>query len=163
MYTNIMIAVDGSSESLQAVREALTLIARGLRAEVALVNVQEPATLLQLATRDADAIAAAAVEAGENLMSAAAALLDAEGVGYSMEVVMGEPGAMLVDMAEELGADMVIMGARGMGAVKSVIVGSVSKAVITHCSRPVLVVRAPEEPELDEDEAEVADADDASA
>lgn len=144
MYTNIMIAVDGSSESLQAVREALALIARGLRAEVALVNVQEPASLLQLATQDSDAIAAAAVEAGEHLMAEAAALLDAAGVGYSMEVVLGEPSNVVVDMAEQLGADMVIMGARGMGAVQSVIVGSVSKAVISHCSRPVLVVRAPE-------------------
>lgn len=124
MYTHIMIAVDGSSESLQAVREALKLIARGLRTEIALVNVQEPASLLELATRDADAIAAAAVQAGENLMSEAAALLDAEGVGYSMEVVLGEPGSMLLEMAEDLNADMVIMGARGMGALKSAIVGS---------------------------------------
>ena len=148
MYTNIMIAVDGSSESLQAVREALKLISRGLRAEIALVNVQEAASLLELATHDSDAIAAAAVEAGEHLMSEGAALLDAEGVGYSMEVVLGEPGTVLVDMAEQLGAEMVIMGARGMGAVKSAIVGSVSKAVITHCSKPVLVVRVPEEEDV---------------
>ncbi|WP_302409136.1 universal stress protein [Comamonas kerstersii] len=153
MYTHIMIAVDGSSESLQAVREALKLIARGLRTEIALVNVQEPASLLELATRDADAIAAAAVQAGENLMSEAAALLDAEGVGYSMEVVLGEPGSMLLEMAEDLNADMVIMGARGMGALKSAIVGSVSKTVITHCHRPVLVVRSPEEEDLAEAEA----------
>lgn len=153
MYTHIMIAVDGSSESLQAVREALKLIARGLRTEIALVNVQEPASLLELATRDADAIAAAAVQAGENLMSEAAALLDAEGVGYSMEVVLGEPGSMLLEMAEDLNADMVIMGARGMGALKSAIVGSVSKTVITHCRRPVLVVRSPKEEDLAEAEA----------
>lgn len=153
MYTHIMIAVDGSSESLQAVREALKLIARGLRTEIALVNVQEPASLLELATRDADAIAAAAVQAGENLMSEAAALLDAEGVGYSMEVVLGEPGSMLLEMAEDLNADMVIMGARGMGALKSAIVGSVSKTVITYCRRPVLVVRSPEEEDLAEAEA----------
>ena len=153
MYTHIMIAVDGSSESLQAVREALKLIARGLRTEIALVNVQEPASLLELATRDADAIAAAAVQAGENLMSEAAALLDAEGVGYSMAVVLGEPGSMLLEMAEDLNADMVIMGARGMGALKSAIVGSVSKTVITHCHRPVLVVRSPEEEDLAEAEA----------
>lgn len=155
MYTHIMIAVDGSNESLQAVREALGLIERGLRAEIALVNVQEPASLLQLATQDSDAIAAAAVDAGEHLMSEAAALLDAAGVGYSMEVVLGEPGTVLVDMAEQLNADMVIMGARGMGALQSVIVGSVSKAVITHCSKPVLVVRAPEAPEeMPEDDAQ---------
>lgn len=144
MHTNIMIAIDGSAESLQAVRHALLLIQHGLRADVALVNVQEPASLLELATQDSDAIATAAVEAGEHLMAAGAALLDEAGVGYSMEVVLGEPSTVLVDMAEQLAADMVILGARGMGAIESVLVGSVSKAVISRCSKPVLVVKLPE-------------------
>lgn len=144
MFANIMIAVDGSPESLEAVRQALALIARGLRAEVALVNVQEAASLLQLATQDSDAIAGAAVDAGEHLMADAAALLDAAGVGYSMEVVLGEPGSALVDLAEQIQADMVMLGARGMGAVQSSLVGSVSKSVISRCRKPVLLVRMPE-------------------
>jgi nucleotide-binding universal stress UspA family protein len=156
MFTNIMIAVDGSVESLQAVRQALTLIERGLRAEVALVNVQEAATLLELATQDSDAIAAAAVEAGEHLMAEGAALLDAAGVGYSMEVVLGEPSTALVDLAEQINADLVMLGARGMGAVESAVVGSVSKAVISRCSQPVLIVRVPEVLE-DMDVADSAD------
>lgn len=152
MFTNIMIAVDGSAESLQAVRQALALIERGLRAEVALVNVQEAASLLELATQDSDAIAAAAVEAGEHLMAQAAALLDAAGVGYSMEVVLGEPSTALVDLAEQINADLVLLGARGMGAVESALVGSVSKAVISRCSQPVLIVRMPEVPEAEDAE-----------
>ena len=124
----------------------MSLVQRGLRAEIALVNVQEPASLLQLATQDSDAIAAAAVEAGEHLMAEGAALLDAAGVGYSMEVVLGEPATVLVDMAEEIDADLVLLGARGMGAIESVLVGSVSKAVISRCTRPVLVVKLPEDP-----------------
>ena len=155
MYTHIMIAVDGSDESLQAVREALALVGRGLRTEIALVNVQEPATLLELATKDSDAIANAAVEAGEHLMAAAAALLDEAGVGYSMEVVLGEPSTVLVDMAEQLNADLVFLGARGMGAIESVLVGSVSKAVISRCTRPVLVVRMPQALDVMDDEAAV--------
>lgn len=146
MYANILIAVDGSEESLEAVRQAVSLVQRGLRAEIALVNVQEPASLLELATQDSDAIAAAAVEAGEHLMAEGAALLDAAGVGYSMEVVLGEPATVLVDMAEEIDADLVLLGARGMGAIESVLVGSVSKAVISRCTRPVLVVKLPEDP-----------------
>lgn len=150
MHTNIMIAIDGSAESLQAVRHALLLIQHGLRADVALVNVQEPASLLELATQDSDAIATAAVEAGEHLMAAGAALLDEAGVGYSMEVVLGEPSTVLVDMAEQLAADMVILGARGMGAIESVLVGSVSKAVISRCSKPVLVVKLQEAVDSDD-------------
>lgn len=156
MYANILIAVDGSEESLEAVRQAVSLVQRGLRAEIALVNVQEPASLLELATQDSDAIAAAAVEAGEHLMARGAALLDEAGIGYSMEVLLGEPSTVLVDMAEQLDAHMVILGARGMGAIESALVGSVSKAVISRCTRPVLVVRPPEErvDVLDADEPE---------
>lgn len=155
MYANILIAVDGSEESLEAVRQAVSLVQRGLRAEIALVNVQEPASLLELATQDSDAIAAAAVEAGEHLMARGAALLDEAGIGYSMEVLLGEPSTVLVDMAEQLDAHMVILGARGMGAIESALVGSVSKAVISRCTRPVLVVRPEERVDvLDADEAE---------
>lgn len=151
MYTTIMIAVDGSNESLEAVRQALALVSRGLRAEIALVNVQAPASWLELATQDSDAIAGAAVEAGEHLMAAAAALLDEAGVGYSMEVVLGEPSTVLVDMAEQLNADMVMLGARGMGAMERALVGSVSKDVIHRCARPVLIVREPQAPEVFDD------------
>ncbi|MBQ0133042.1 MAG: universal stress protein, partial [Comamonas sp.] len=99
---------------------------------------------LQLATRDSDAIAAAAVEAGEHLMAPAASLLDAAGVTYTTEVVLGEPSTVLSDMAEQINAHLVIVGARGMGAIESALVGSVSKALISHCSKPVLVVKMPE-------------------
>jgi nucleotide-binding universal stress UspA family protein len=61
-------------------------------------------------------------------------------------VVLGEPATVLVDMAEEIDADLVLLGARGMGAIESVLVGSVSKAVISRCTRPVLVVKLPEDP-----------------
>lgn len=141
MTHHLMIALDGSEESLEAVRLAINLIHGGLKADVALVQVQEPASLLQLATRDADDIAAAAVEAGEHLMADGMALLDAQGIGYTTEVVLGEPATMLIDMAEELDADWVLIGARGVSAVESVLVGSVSKAVISRCTRPVLVAK----------------------
>ncbi|MGN1056865.1 MAG: universal stress protein [Comamonas sp.] len=141
MTHHLMIALDGSEESLEAVRLAIHLIQGGLKADVALVQVQEPASLLQLATHDADDIAAAAVEAGEHLMAEGMALLDAQGIGYTTEVVLGEPATMLIDMAEELDADWVLIGARGVSAVESVLVGSVSKAVISRCTRPVLVAK----------------------
>lgn len=146
MTLQLMIAVDGSEESLQAVRKAVSLVEMGLRTEIALVNVQEPASLLELATHDADDIAVAAVEAGEHLMGTGMALLDAKGIGYTTEVVLGEPAAMLMDVAEEIDADLVLIGARGMGALESVLVGSVSKVVISRCTKPVLVVKMPEEP-----------------
>jgi nucleotide-binding universal stress UspA family protein len=73
----ILIAVDGSDLSLDAVHHALALVRQGLRASVVLAHVQEPASLYELVTtRDPDLIAAASLEAGEHLMAPARALLE---------------------------------------------------------------------------------------
>src|SRR5574344_1666490 len=129
--TTLVIAVDGSATSLQAVRHGIALVRHGLQAHIALVHVQEPASLLELATQDADAIATAATEAGEHLMASATALLD-------------EPGTVLLDMAESLNACMLIVGARGMGALRRAFIGSVSQAVLNRATLPVVIVKEQE-------------------
>jgi nucleotide-binding universal stress UspA family protein len=46
--------------------------------------------------------------------------------------------------AEEFGADAILMGTRGLSGIKSVLMGSVSHAVLQHSDRPVIVVPSPE-------------------
>ena len=145
----IFIAVDGSEPALEAVRHALALIRGGLRAQVVLANVQEPATLYELVTsRDPDRIAAASLDAGEHLMAPARALLDAAGVSYETDVGVGDAGHMLVEMIENAGADMVIVGAKGQGALSSALLGSVSQAVAHASPVPVTIVR-PVQPQVE--------------
>lgn len=158
MHQQIMIAVDGSPSSLHAVRHAVRLAQAGLHIQVTLVHAQAPASLLELATQDTDAIAQAALDAGAHLMAPAVAILDAAGISYTTEVVLGEVGPVLVDMAAQLQVDMVIVGAQGLGALERVLMGSVSRDVLNHCSAPVLVVRLPEAPTepIDDDVSEDA-------
>lgn len=47
----------------------------------------------------------------------------------------------ILDLAEEIGADLIVIGSRGLGPVKRVVLGSVSEGLIHHASRPVLVLR----------------------
>ena len=149
----IFIAVDGSEPALEAVRHALALVRGGLRAQVVLANVQEPATLYELVTsRDPDRIAAASLDAGEHLMAPARALLDAAGVSYETDVGVGDAGHMLVEMIENAGADLVIIGATGQGALSSAFLGSVSQEVAHASPVPVTIVRQVAVPEgMDED------------
>ena len=66
----ILIAVDGSELALDAVRHGVALVRRGgLQATLVLGHVQEEASLIELATQGADAVAAASVEAGQHLMA----------------------------------------------------------------------------------------------
>ncbi len=138
----ILIAVDGSELALDGVHHALALIRQGLQASLVLAHVQEPATLYELVTtRDPDLIAAASLEAGEHLMASARALLDAAGVDYETEVGVGDVAHTLVDMIESLGCDLVIIGAKGQGAISSALLGSVSQEVAHASPVPVTIVK----------------------
>ena len=147
----ILIAVDGSELSLDGVHHALTLVRQGLQATMVLANVQEPATLYELVTtRDPDLIAAASIEAGEHLMASARALLDEAGLDYVTEVGVGDPAHTLVDIAESTGCDMVVIGARGQGALSSALLGSVSQELVHASPVPVTVVKHAEVIDFDE-------------
>jgi len=138
----IFIAVDGSELSLDGVHHALWLVRQGLQAQVVLGHVQEPATLYEMVTaRDPDLIAAASLEAGEHLMAPARALLEAAGVPCETEVGVGDEAHTLVDMIERTGCDMVIIGARGQGALSSALLGSVSQEVARAAAVPVTIVK----------------------
>jgi nucleotide-binding universal stress UspA family protein len=54
---------------------------------------------------------------------------------------MGEVALEIVALAEELGADLIVMGCRGLGGVRRALMGSVSDSVVRHAHCPVLVVR----------------------
>lgn len=51
--------------------------------------------------------------------------------------------ADILAVAGDLGADVIVVGTRGRGSVKSVILGSVARAVLHHADRPVLVIPSP--------------------
>jgi nucleotide-binding universal stress UspA family protein len=54
---------------------------------------------------------------------------------------MGQVDLEILALAEELGADLIVMGSRGLGGVRRALMGSVSDSVVRHAHCPVLVVR----------------------
>jgi nucleotide-binding universal stress UspA family protein len=58
---------------------------------------------------------------------------------------MGEVALEIVALAEELQADLIVMGSRGLGGVRRALMGSVSDSVVRHAHCPVLVVRQEKE------------------
>ncbi|HCL87485.1 MAG TPA: universal stress protein UspA [Comamonadaceae bacterium] len=138
----IMIAVDGSDLALDAVHHALELVRRGgLQATLVLGHVQEEATLLELATQGADAVANASVQAGSHLLASAVALVEAAGVPYETELGLGPVAATLVDMVERCGCDALFIGARGLGGLRGALLGSVSQQLVHMSPVPVTVVK----------------------
>jgi nucleotide-binding universal stress UspA family protein len=66
---------------------------------------------------------------------------EAGGEVAGAHVRLGRPDAEIVGLAEELGAGLIVLGSRGLGPLRSALMGSVSDSVIRHARCPVMVVR----------------------
>ena len=142
----ILLPVDGSDISLEAVRFAVRLARDGLDASVVLANVQEPASLYEiLVAHDAEVLDRISAEAGVHAMMQAEALLQQAGIAYEREVAKGDPAHTLVDILENYGCELVVMGARGQGTLRSALLGSVSHEVLHAAGVPVMIVKPAQE------------------
>jgi nucleotide-binding universal stress UspA family protein len=144
--TRILAATDGSERAALAVRAAADLSLRA-GARLHLVHVwQEP----QLAMTLPAAVAGEYSRARERWKREAADLLDeqtdrvrgTEATVAGAHLRKGRPAEEVVGLAEELGADLVVVGSRGLGRVERLATGSVSEGIVHLASRPTLVVRS---------------------
>ena len=139
----ILLPIDGSTAALAAVKHVLRLIAEGLAAEVVLLNVQEPPSLYEMVTvHDTEVLRHLRSDAGADLLAPAEALLNAAGVTWQSEVAGGQPGPLLVDLLENYGCDVVVMGAQGVGDPEATDLGSVAEWLVRHSPVPVTLLRA---------------------
>jgi nucleotide-binding universal stress UspA family protein len=138
----LLVAVDGSKASLHAVRHVLQLQQNGLRAEIVLATVQEPTYVYEmLLPPSAEVLEHLSGAVGSRVLAAAEALLSEAGVPYIREIGSGEPVPSLLDIAERHGCAGIVMGARGLGALRSALLGSVSQGVLQSASVPVTIVK----------------------
>lgn len=136
----LLLGYDGSEPAREAARSAARL-ATQLGAKVTVLTVGQFVTAVGttvLPTVDENAFLPTAEDGVQIVRSLGA---DAEA-----EVVFGGPAQMLVDLAAREDYDFVVVGHRGLGGIKGLLLGSVAKGVATDAHCPVLVVRgkAPE-------------------
>jgi nucleotide-binding universal stress UspA family protein len=138
----ILIPVDGSMPSLDAVRHALRLQCSGLQASFVLATVQEPTYLYEIVLApDADVLERVTGAVGARSLKDAEALFNDAGIPFEREIGSGSVPETLIEIARRYGCDAIIMGARGWGALRSALLGSVSHAVLQASSVPVTIVK----------------------
>lgn len=136
-------ALDGSTRALEAARYALRLCEAGLKAEIVLATVQEPTFLYEMVLPPtSDVLERVSGAVGHRALSDAEQLFRESGVPFEIEIGSGEVASTLLSIAQAHRCDGMVLGARGLGAVRSALLGSVSKALLQTATIPVTVVRA---------------------
>lgn len=117
-----------------------------MRANFVLATVQEPTYLYEMVLApDVDVLERVSGAVGARALAPAEELFKEAGVAYERDIGSGEPAATLVEIAQRRGCTAMLMGARGMGALRGALLGSVSQAVIQRAGVPVTIVKqAPE-------------------
>lgn len=150
----VLIAFDGSEVSRAAVRHAAELFAGR---PAVLATIWEPGlaavALSMLDNMGAGALPPdpATIEAVDQVQSEHAATVAADGAELARSLgLAAEPHAVpdeldvadtLIGIARERGAAVVVVGSHGITGLRSRLLGSVSRRLIEHCDRPVLVIR----------------------
>ena len=136
----ILIATDGSAGSDTAVEEGVR-IAKLIGADVIFVAVARPPVPVL-----GDPYYQHAVSGNLGVMRAALAkatlFAEERRVRHETELMEGSPAQITLDLAQSRDVDLIVVGSRGLGAVKGALLGSVSSAVVHHADRPVLVARS---------------------
>ncbi|HET6379848.1 MAG TPA: universal stress protein [candidate division Zixibacteria bacterium] len=148
--SRLLVATDGS-EDAHGIPDVLAALpfAAGKPVEVLAISVPDPpgfdliATLYTLGSVRPDLLAREATEYAQASGQRMVEHLGRAGITANAHVRRGDPAREIVAAAQELGADLIVLGSRGLGGVERLLLGSVARGVLTaaHCS--VLVVRPP--------------------
>jgi len=134
---NLLLAIDSSVPSQAVVDEVMARPWPG-GTKVCVVSVVESARVLVI-----PALVQTATRAAQALVGNAADRLASRGLEASASVIQGHAQKDIVDYAEDWGADFVILGSHGHGALERFFLGSTTQAVLRHAACSVEVVRLP--------------------
>jgi len=144
MFKHILVPVDGSATAQMAVQKAIGL-AQVFGSRVTAIFVIDPYPFTGVGTDfaygQAEYLNAATAEANMAIKATKTAF---EQAGVKVDTSVVESHAAwrgVVDSAESMQADLIVMGSHGRSGLEKLVLGSVTQAVLSHTKLPVLVVR----------------------
>ncbi len=140
----VVIGVDWSDQAFAAVAQTFQLYHP---TDVTLVHgadlgiLEHPVVAQAGNVQGYDEFRNAMVDAGNQALERAAAMVPADVASIRKVNEIGSPAQLILDSATNLSADLVIVGVRGRNRLSEMVLGSVSHRVLLHDSRPTLIVR----------------------
>ena len=144
MFRHILLPVDGSATARLALDKALSL-AKAFDSDVTLIYVIDPYAFTGVGTDfsygQAEYISAARDEAQEAIETARQ-VFESNGVAVKSSVVEAHSTYQaILDAAQAVHADLIVMGSHGRHGLKKLVLGSITSQVLSHAHLSVLVVR----------------------
>ncbi len=147
MFEVIVVGTDGSESAGVAVRQA-SVLAASTNATLHIVSAYRAVSLgsaamaasAGAATVDVEQVNRGVAAEGEQVCQHAASQARRRGVRVEVHTVPGEPADVLVGVAKSVGADLLVVGNRGMSGTRRFVLGSVPNKVSHHCPCSLLIV-----------------------
>lgn len=139
MYKRLLVAADGSKNSVRAAEEAAKLarLAEGAVVEVIYVMDYSKSKGEVLQSRDGEMLEA---ERRKKLVPVEDVFVKSE-VPYKVTILNGDPGPAIVEYVNKSSCDMLLIGSRGLNTLQEMVLGSVSHKVAKRVDSPVLIVK----------------------
>ncbi len=145
MIQKIVVGTDGSDTAAQAVIQAGDL-AEKLGASLVIVSAFDPVSTARLEKERADAPQDVEWTINERedvdaMLSQISAPLEVRDIDVKVTARQGNPADAILDVAEEEGADLIVVGNKGMAGARRFLLGSVPNKISHHAPCSVLIVR----------------------
>lgn len=139
MFRKILVAVDGSDQSLKAASLAGEL-ARSMHAEVCVVTAFDSIPDF-IGDPDRQRIVAKQMSQAEDALQKGLQAMGEIESEIEQEIIEGPAAEAIIRIAETRGTDLIVMGTRGMGQLRGLFLGSQSQKVVAHAPCAVLLAR----------------------
>ena len=140
IFQKILVPLDGSDHSSRALEVAIQL-AKQLKCKLVLLTVYS----MVAASGSSPELSLMAIEASRDrskeILKSAEEKVKSEMIEVETELTAGTAVEAIVEKSKEGKFDMIVMGARGLGTMRKLLIGSVSEGVIKSAPCPVLIVK----------------------
>ncbi|ABW02668.1 universal stress protein [Caldivirga maquilingensis] len=142
MFSKILVATDGSQYSDKALEVAIGL-AKAFNSNLYIIHVVEEdkvamaASTMPIMVNVIDDM----VKIGNEILNKAKAKASEAGVNADIILARGNAADKILENADKLNVDLIVVGSRGLRGLARFLLGSVSEKVARHSSKPVLIVK----------------------
>jgi len=143
IFKRVLVPIDGSNYSMEAGEFAIKL-AKGYGLELYALHVVDETALESLAhltRKDQEELRRELHQEGENYLDYLEERAQSEGIQLRKLIEEGTPHRVIVEVAERIGADLIVIGKVGRRGPRRILIGSVTERVIEAARCPVLVMR----------------------